>query len=197
MSYVADHYSTYAASGKSEDLQAAREHITVGGISNGGRMATYFITHYNEYVANAIIMSPTVAMNPPEGFHLKHLFICIGTEDNVPCRPEARKSYAKLSPYAEKAHPLSVYEGRHQWKYWNRQIALALNWQFETDMYAEVARELGWEIEPETCEETEDCDDDGDDNKEEIENEQETCDVKKYIIPFYPRRMWGPKPVLR
>lgn len=33
--YVADHYSTYAASGALEDLRAARTHFAVGGESNG------------------------------------------------------------------------------------------------------------------------------------------------------------------
>ncbi|MBQ1788556.1 MAG: hypothetical protein II008_00125 [Oscillospiraceae bacterium] len=33
--YVADHYSTYAASGRLEDLRAARAHFAVGGESNG------------------------------------------------------------------------------------------------------------------------------------------------------------------
>ena len=33
--YVAEHYSTYAASGDPEDLRAAREHFAVGGESNG------------------------------------------------------------------------------------------------------------------------------------------------------------------
>ena len=131
LSYAADHYSTYAASGSSQDLKNAREHIIIGGISNGGKMATYFAIHYNDYVANAIIMSPTTALNPGEGFNLKHLFVCIGTNDNVPCRPAARSSYAKLSPYAEKPY-FSLYEGRHQWKFWNGQIVIALNWVFET-----------------------------------------------------------------
>lgn len=134
LSYVADHYPTYAASGSSEDLKKAREHIIVGGMSNGGRMATYFVTHYNEYVANAIIMSPTVAMDPGEGFHLKHLFVCIGTNDNKPCRPAARESYAKLKPYADKKF-FSLYQGRHQWKFWNVQIALALNFVFDLGDY--------------------------------------------------------------
>ncbi len=137
LSYAADHYSTYAASGSSVDLKKAREHIIIGGMSNGGRMATYFVTHYNEYVANAIIMSPTVAFNPEEGFHLKHLYVCIGDRDNKPCRPAARESYAKLSPYTEKPK-FNCYVGRHQWKFWNVELAIALNWVFETGEFKKI-----------------------------------------------------------
>ena len=180
LSYVADHYSTYALSGRSKDLQLARDHIIVGGMSNGGKMATYFAIHYNAYVANAIIMSPTVAMNPLEGFHLKHLFVCIGTNDNVPCRPAARKSYAKLSPYAEHAY-FSLYEGRHQWLYWNLQIALALNFVFdiegsgETDGSGEII----------------------DEPVEEYAEEQGPDDAQVHIVPFYACGQEGPLPALR
>ena len=37
--YIADHYSTYAASGAVSDLQAAREHFGIGGMSNGSLYA--------------------------------------------------------------------------------------------------------------------------------------------------------------
>lgn len=37
--YLADMYSTYAASGKEEDIIAAREHFGIGGISNGSLFA--------------------------------------------------------------------------------------------------------------------------------------------------------------
>ena len=37
--YIAEHYSTYAASGKITDLQAAREHFGIGGMSNGALYA--------------------------------------------------------------------------------------------------------------------------------------------------------------
>lgn len=177
LSYAADHYSTYAVSGKSKDLQLAREHIIVGGMSNGGRMATYFAVYYNAYVANAIIMSPTVSMDPLEGFHLKHLFVCIGTNDNVPCRPAARKSYAKLSPYTEKPY-FSLYEGRHQWKYWNIQIALALNWVFESGPFAKT---------------------DGsssiiDKRTGECVGEQRPDSARVHIVPFYACRQGRPLP---
>lgn len=136
LSYVADHYNTYAASGSLKDLEKAREHIIIGGISNGGRVATYFVTHYNNLVANAIIMSPTISITPDEGFNLNHLIVCVGTSDNAPCRPAARESYAKLSPYAKKAY-FSLYDGRHQWQYWNGQIKLALNFVFDLGEFAE------------------------------------------------------------
>lgn len=135
LSYCADHYSTYAASGNIKDLEAAREHIIIGGISNGGRVATYFVTHYNNLVANAIIISPTIAMDPPEGFNLNHLIVCVGTDDNAPCRPAAKDSYARLSPYAKNAY-FSLYDGRHQWQYWNVQIEIALNFVFERGEFA-------------------------------------------------------------
>lgn len=176
--YVADHYSTYAVSGRSKDLQIAREHVIIGGMSNDGRIATYFVTHYNAYVANAIIMSPTISMDPTEGFHLKHLFVCIGTDDNVPCRPAARQSYAKLSPYAEKAY-FSLYAGRHQWKYWNIQIWLALNFVLDLGEFAEE-----------------------DDSIAKLKNaveygDEESCNAQVHIMPFYSCRQQGPLPARR
>ena len=137
LSYVADHYNTYAASGSIKDFERAREHIIIGGISNGGRVATYFVTHYNNLVANAIIMSPTISITPDEGFNLKHLIVCVGTDDSTLCKPAAKESYAKLSPYAEKAY-FSLYDGRHQWQYWNKQIELALNFVFDLGEFAET-----------------------------------------------------------
>ena len=141
MGYAADHYSTYAKSGKLEDLKAARDHIIVGGISNGGRVATYFITYYNEYVSNAIIMSPTIWRRPPEGFNLNHFIVCIGDNDNKPCIPAAEESYKQLSPYANKSY-YSVYHGRHQWKYWNCQLEMALNFVYDEGEFATTTKKI-------------------------------------------------------
>lgn len=56
--YLADTYSTYAASGSEEDLRAARMHFAIGGQSNGGRFACYSGMGYNfDYVANYFCFS--------------------------------------------------------------------------------------------------------------------------------------------
>ena len=56
--YLADNFSTYAASGSDRDLRAARMHFAVGGQSNGGRFACYSGMGYNfDYVANYFCFS--------------------------------------------------------------------------------------------------------------------------------------------
>ena len=56
--YLAEHYATYAASGKPRDLRAARMHFAIGGQSNGGLFAWYsgMICNF-DYIANYICMS--------------------------------------------------------------------------------------------------------------------------------------------
>lgn len=57
LSFVAENYQTYAEDGLEEHLIAARDHFTVGGLSNGATTVFYFLSHYLEYAGNYIVFS--------------------------------------------------------------------------------------------------------------------------------------------
>lgn len=121
LSYTAEHYSTYAKSGKRADLIAARNHITIGGLSNGGRVAMYFCVHYNEYASSYVLLSQAAVCDIPENAELDIDFIYIarGKPDNDKCYKAAQRAYTMLAPYV---NPEDMYyitiPGRHMYRTW-------------------------------------------------------------------------------
>lgn len=139
MPYVADHYSTYAESGDLADLQNARMHFAIGGISNGslfaldsgmqmnfdifGNYACFSGNNQPELVAEAINSEEWIDL--PIGY----FFAGAGTNDDM--RQWSTRGYHYIvnsTSRLEDGKNCSYIEveGGHEWMVWATEIYNAL-----------------------------------------------------------------------
>lgn len=120
ISYIANHYSTYATNGSDEALKEAREHIAIGGISKGCNKAIACIPP-NADIAGTFLLFSGSTMLPLdiyEPFHtnqLASLFVCYGNEESMASMNHSY--YEVLSKHAESNYEF-IYDGEHEWKVW-------------------------------------------------------------------------------
>ena len=146
--YVAEHYSTYAADGSLESLQAARDHFGLGGLSNGALFVyeggmRYNFDLFGSYAAFSGNGEPwiTVAIIQDEAYAnlpIRCYFTGAGTWNDL------QENYTSIgySYFLEKdsrlidgknAWHVNV-EGEHEWKVWFTDMYNALPLMFqETD----------------------------------------------------------------
>ena len=137
LSYIADNYHTYAESGEKEDIIAARDHITIGGLSDGARTVYYFMSHHIEYAANYIPLSMTrdrelndrSFLKSIERYQILNYFGGAGKKDqhkHALTGPSDEVFYGK---YAARSKYV-IYPWGHDWSTWSYAIYDALIYMF-------------------------------------------------------------------
>ncbi len=130
-SFLAAHFSTYAASGNPEDIIEARHHFTLGGLSRGGIFSYLFMSREISYAANYICLSAggdvsavTATLETMPENTLSFYFVGVGVGDNL-FWWRSKNAYDSISPFAEKAEFVE-YGYQHDWLTWSNAIYDAL-----------------------------------------------------------------------
>ena len=143
--YVAEHYSTYAASGKIRDLQEARMHFGIGGVSNGSLFALHsgMLLNYDLFGSYVCLSGNNLApgeidefvQNTQKDLPFGYFFAGAGSYDDQ--RDNARQGYQMLVEKSGKltegknAMYLEV-EGEHEIAVWCTEFFNAMQVLFES-----------------------------------------------------------------
>lgn len=118
----ADNFSTYAKSASDDDIAAARNHITVGGLSRGSILSYQYMTVYPETAGNYICLSGTGDRKAlkryfdDKGDIIETLFVGSGIADER-FYTESYAYYKYLVAHSKKQR-FVTYNGGHIWPVW-------------------------------------------------------------------------------
>ena len=130
--YIINNYNTYAKDDSDEALIAARDHFTVGGLSNGSVTAYAFMGLKLEYAGNYICMSSyvdkSVDFNRTD-YRLNYLIIGAGINEN-PHHDICRLAHKRLKQFANTAK-FYEYVSAHDFTTWGNCVYDSIKLMYE------------------------------------------------------------------
>lgn len=127
ISYVADTYKTYAKDGSNESLEAARNHIGIGGMSRGCNMALGCLNKTLDIAGNYFLFSGSSLIDFVDisAFQYKISCLIVGYGRDESYAFMNHSYCSTLEPFSEKSYEF-VYDGGHEWSVWIKAMYKAL-----------------------------------------------------------------------